>query len=67
MIVAELASTWPKLGGIYYWIKDAFDSRLAVSFCLIWGSNNCSTTPSNGKGRVKLRTEKIAQKNINYI
>ena len=33
-ITAELASAWPKRGGIYVWIREAFGHRIA--FTMVW-------------------------------
>lgn len=36
LVAAELASTWPKAGGIYAWVKEAFPGK--GSFITIWCS-----------------------------
>lgn len=36
LVAAELASTWPKAGGIYAWVKEAFPGD--GSFITIWCS-----------------------------
>jgi putative glutamate/gamma-aminobutyrate antiporter len=40
LVSAELASTWPKRGGIYLWVKEAFGERWGfVTICLQWLQN----------------------------
>lgn len=40
LIAAELATGWPKLGGIYVWVKEAFGHRLGfLSVWLLWVEN----------------------------
>jgi glutamate:GABA antiporter len=34
LVTAELATTWPKNGGIYIWVKEAFGDKLG--FLVIW-------------------------------
>jgi len=34
LVAAELATTWPKTGGIYIWVKEAFGSK--YGFLAIW-------------------------------
>lgn len=40
LVSAELASTFPKLGGVFYWVKKAFGQRLGfLSAWLLWFQN----------------------------
>ncbi len=40
LISAELASTWPKIGGIFAWVKEAFGEKLGfLSIWLLWIEN----------------------------
>ncbi len=34
LVTAELATTWPKKGGIYVWVREAFGHR--IGFLVIW-------------------------------
>lgn len=40
LVAAELASTWPKMGGVFFWIKEAFGNRLGfLAAWLLWFQN----------------------------
>ncbi len=40
LVSAELAAAWPKKGGIYIWVREAFGERLGfVAICLQWLQN----------------------------
>ncbi len=40
LVSAELASTWPKRGGIYIWVREAFGEKWGfVAICLQWLQN----------------------------
>ena len=40
LVAAELATGWPKLGGIYVWVKEAFGHRLGfLAIWLLWVEN----------------------------
>lgn len=40
LVSAELATTWPKRGGIYMWVKEAFGEKWGfIAICLQWLQN----------------------------
>ena len=40
LISAELATAWPKLGGVYFWVKEAFGHRAGfLAAWLLWFQN----------------------------
>jgi glutamate:GABA antiporter len=40
LVAAELATGWPKIGGIFVWVKEAFGHRLGfLSIWLLWVEN----------------------------
>lgn len=40
MVAAELATTWPKTGGVFAWVKEAFGHRTGfLSVWLLWAEN----------------------------
>ena len=40
LVSAELAAAWPKKGGIYIWVREAFGERMGfVAICLQWLQN----------------------------
>lgn len=40
LVSAELASTWPKLGGVFSWVKEAFGQRFGfLAAWLLWFQN----------------------------
>lgn len=40
IVSAELATTWPKTGGVYIWVKEAFGHRLGfLAIWLLWIEN----------------------------
>lgn len=40
LVSAELSSTWPKLGGVFFWVKEAFGQRFGfLAAWLLWFQN----------------------------
>lgn len=40
LVAAELATTWPKEGGIYFWVREAFGHRMGLlAIWLLWIEN----------------------------
>ena len=40
LVSAELATTWPKRGGIYVWVREAFGEKWGfIAVCLQWLQN----------------------------